>query len=89
MCRDISVVERAKQKEARYQQLAEDWAMKHGTHPTVLPIVVGTRGVVPERTVESLRTLKRWGFDVEISKRQKAATIGSVKLVWKTLTSSG
>ena len=89
VCRDLSVVERATQKEARYQQLAADWAVKHGTHPTVIPIVVGTRGVVPERTVESLKTLKRWGIDVEISRLQKAAAMGSVKLIWKTLKSSG
>ena len=89
VCRDLSVVERATQKETRYQQLAEDWAKKHGKHPTVLPIVVGTRGVVPERTVKALQTLSKWGFDVPISRLQKAAVIGSVKLIWKTLRSSG
>jgi hypothetical protein len=89
VCRDAGVVERAQQKERRYRQLAEDWAQKHGVHPTVLPLVVGTRGVVPKRTVESLGTLKRWGFDVAISRLQKAAVIGSVKIVWKTLQSSG
>ena len=55
---------RSKQKEERYQQLAADWALKYKAPPTVLPIVVGTRGVVPERTVKSLKTLKAWGFDV-------------------------
>ncbi len=89
VCRDLSVVERATQKEARYQQLAEDWARKHGRHPTVVPIVVGTRGVVPERTVKALQTLSRWGVDVPISRLQKAAVIGSVKLIWKTVRSSG
>ena len=69
--------------------LAEDWAKKHGKHPTVLPIVVGTRGVVPERTVKALQTLNKWGIDVPISRLQKAAVIGSVKLIWKTLRSSG
>jgi hypothetical protein len=89
VCRDLGVVERTQQKEQRYRQLAEDWAQKHGVHPTVLPIVIGTRGVVPKRTLESLETMKRWGFDVSISRLQKTAAIGSVKIVWKTLQSSG
>ena len=87
VCRDLSVVERSKQKEERYPQLAADRALKYKTHPTVLPIVVGTRGVVPE--VKSLKTLKAWGFDVEMSRIQKAAVWGSVTLIWKTLYSSG
>ena len=89
VCRDLSVVERATQKEARYQQLAEDWARKHGKHPSVLPIVVGTRGVVPERTVKALQTLSKWGVVVPISRLQKAAVIGSVQLIWRTVWSFG
>ena len=89
VCNDFCVVERALQKEQRYRQLAEDYAKKHRVYPTVLPIVVGTRGVVPKRTMKSLDTLKRWGFDVPISRLQKSAAVGSVKIVWKTLLSSG
>ena len=74
------MVERATQKEARYQ---------HGNHPTVLPIVVGTRGVVPERTVKALQTLSKWGVVVPISRLQKAAVIGSVQLIWRTVWSFG
>ena len=84
VCRDAVVVERAQQKEQRYRQLAEDWAKKHQVFPTVSSIV-GTRGV-PQRTLDSLATLKRWGFDVSISRLQKSAAIGSVKIVWKTLS---
>jgi hypothetical protein len=89
VCRDDAEVERAQKKEQRYRQLAEDWAKKHQVFPIVLPIVVGTRGLVPQRTLDSLATLKRWGFDVSISRFQKSAAIGSVKIVWKTLLSSG
>ena len=89
VCRDGSVVERALQKEQRYRELAEDFAQSHKVNPTVLPTVVGTRGVVPKRTMDSLDALKRWGFDVSISRLQKAAVIGSVKVVWKALQSSG
>jgi hypothetical protein len=42
VCRDYSVVERAKFK---YRIWAEDWAKKHKQHHVVVPIVVGTRGV--------------------------------------------
>jgi hypothetical protein len=38
---------------------------------------------------DSPATLKRWGFDVSISRLQKSAAIGSVKIMWKTLLSSG
>ena len=89
VCRDDSVVERAKFKEDKYRLLAEDWAKKHKRHPVVLPIVVGTRGVIPKQTVASLAKLKAWGFDMQVSRLQKAAVIGSVKAVWKTLKSSG
>lgn len=89
VCRDDKVVERAKYKEDKYRLLAEDWAKKHKRYPTVLPIVVGTRGVIPRQTMTSLAKLKAWGFDVQVSRLQKAAVIGSVKVVWKTLTSSG
>ena len=51
VCRDDSVVERAKFKEDKYRLSAEDWAKKHKRHPVVLPIVVGTRGVIPKQTV--------------------------------------
>ena len=44
----------------------------------VLPIVVGTRGVIPKQTVASLAKLKACGFDVRVSLLQKAAVIGSV-----------
>jgi hypothetical protein len=40
-------------------------------------------------TVASLAKLKAWGFDMQVSRLQKAAVIGSVKAVWKTLKSSG
>jgi hypothetical protein len=89
VCRDDSVVERAKLKEDKYRLLAEDWAKKHKRHPAVLPIVIGTRGVIPKQTVASLAKLKAWGFEVQLSRLQKAAVIGSVKAVWKTLKSSG
>ena len=78
------MVERAKFKEDKYRLLAEDWAKKHKRHLVVLPIVVGTRGAIPKQTVASLAKLKAWGFDM-----QKAAVIGSVKAVWKTLKSTG
>ena len=87
VCRDDSVVERAKFKEDKYRLLAEDWAKKHKRYPTVLPVVVGTRGVIPKQTMTSLAKLKAWGFDVQVSRLQKAAVIGSVKAVWKTLKS--
>ena len=86
VCRDLSVMTH---KVVKSQQLAEDWAKKYGQRPTV-PIVVGTRGVVPERTVEALKTLTKWrAFDVPFSRFQKAAAIGSGKVVWKTVRSSG
>jgi hypothetical protein len=90
VCRDDMVVERATEKERRYQLLARDWQQKHGgAHPTVLPIVIGTRGVVPKATVQALQKLKKWGFDVSLSKLQKAAVIGSIKIVQKTIRSYG
>ena len=69
--------------------LAEDWAKKHKRHPVVIPIVVGTRGVIPKQTGASLAKLKAWGVDMQVSRLPKAAVIGSVKAVWKTLKSSG
>jgi hypothetical protein len=36
------------------------WAKKHKRHPVVLPIVVGTRGVIPMQTVASLAKLKAY-----------------------------
>ena len=89
VCRDLSVVERAKQKEERYQLLAEDMAKGSKAHPAVIPIVVGTRGVVPTRTVAALKTLSKWGFDIPIAKLQKAAVIGSIRTVWKLVKYSG
>jgi hypothetical protein len=81
---------RARFKEDKYRLLAEDWAKKHKRHPFVLPIVVRTRGVIPKQTVASLAKMKAWGFNMQVSRLQKAAVIGSVvKSVWKTLKSSG
>ena len=57
------MVDRAKLKEDKYRLLAEDWAKKHKRYPVVLPVVVGTRGVIPKQTVASLAKLKAWGFD--------------------------
>ncbi len=81
--------ERAKFKEDKYRLLAEDWAKKHKRHPVVLPILVGTGGVIPKQTVASLAKLKAWGFDMQVSRLHKTAVIGSAKGVWKTLKSSG
>ena len=80
----------AQLKEDKYRLLAEDWEKKHKRHPVILPIVVGTRGVIPKQTVASLAKLKALGgFDVHLSRLQKTAVIGSVKVVWKTLKSTG
>ena len=89
VCRADNVVERAQQKESRYQELANDWRVRHKVQPTVVPIVVGTRGVVPNRTIKALETLKNWGFDIKLSRLQKAAVIGSIKIAQKTTWSSG
>ena len=89
VCRDDSVVERATQKAQRYLALARDYATAHNCHPTVFPIVVGTRGDVPKQTTNSLQQLKKWGFDIALSKLQKAAAIGSIQIVMKTIRSSG
>ena len=70
VCRDDSVVERAKLKQDKDRLLAEDWAKKHKRQPVVLPIVVGTRGVIRKQTVASLAKLKAWGFDVRVSRLQ-------------------
>ncbi len=63
VCREDSVVERAKLKEDKCRLLADDWAKKHKRHSVVLPIVLGTSGVIPKQTVASLAKLKAWGFD--------------------------
>ncbi len=81
------MVDQPKIKEHRL--LAKDWAKKHKRYPFVLPIVLGSRGVIPEQTVALLAKLKAWGFDMQVSRLQKAAVIGSVKAVWKTLKSTG
>ena len=89
VCRDLSVVERAAQKEEKYQRLAEDMAKQNKPHPTVIPIVVGTRGVVPNRTVAALKTLSKCGFDIPIAKLQKAAVIGARDPCFGRKTRSG
>ncbi len=70
------------------RRTSTDWAKKHKRHPVVLPLVVRTRGVIPNQTVASLPKLKAWGFDMQVSRRQKAAVIGSVRAVRKTLNLS-
>jgi hypothetical protein len=72
-CRDDSVVERAKFKEYKYR-LGEATPRRPSYR----------RGVIPKQTVDSLAKLKAWSFDYK-----KAAVIGSIKAVWKTLKSSG
>jgi hypothetical protein len=74
VCRDDSVVERAKFKEDKYR-LGEE-AQATPRRPSW--------DVVPKQTVASQAKLKAWGFDYK-----KAAVIGSVKAMWKTLRSSG
>jgi hypothetical protein len=80
------VVDRAKFKEDKYRILAEDWPKKHKRHPVVLPIVVGTRGVIEDG---SFAGEVEGSFNMQVCRLQKAAFIGSVKAVWKTLKSSG
>jgi hypothetical protein len=88
VCRDDSVVERAIQKEQRYLALARDYAMANHCHPSIFAIAIGTRGVVPKQTVNALQKLQKWGFDIQLSKLQKAAVIGSIQTHMKTIRSS-
>ncbi len=60
VCREDSVVDRAKAKEDKDGLLAEDWANKYKRHRR--PSYRG-RGVIPEQTVASQGKLKAWGFD--------------------------
>ena len=89
VCRDDSVVERAIQKEQRYLALARDYAMANHCHPSIFAIAIGTRGVVPKQTVNALQKLQKWGFDIQLSKLQKAAVIGSIQTTMKAMWSSG
>ena len=76
------MVDRATQKETPYQQLAEDCG-RRSTANTLLSYP----WLEPEVLYRS--ALNKWGIDVSISRLLKAAVIGSVKLIWKTLRSSG
>jgi hypothetical protein len=94
VCRDDSAVDEATQK-------AQRPGTTHGPTncgpqlPSIGfpdnrdPIVVGTRGVIPKQTVDSLQRLKKWGFDIDLSKLQRAAVIGLIQTIMKTIRSSG
>ena len=90
VCQDSKVVETARDKELKYMPLAADYKSRYPNKafPRVLPIAIGVRGVVPKRTIESLKYLQDRGFDIPISRLQKAAVKGSVKLIQATLQSA-
>ncbi len=66
------VVERAKIKEDKCRLGKE--AQRKPRRPSH-----SGRGVIPKRTVGSPAKLKAWGLDMQVSRLQKAAVIGSVK----------
>jgi hypothetical protein len=83
VCRDDKACTRAEEKAQRYHALAQDIALQTKKYPLVLPIAIGVTGVVSKMTERAVKKLNELGIPLKLSKLQKAAAIGSSKILSK------
>ena len=83
VCRDDKACTRAEEKAQKYIPLAEDLARQTGKHPIVIPIAIGATGAVSKMTEDAIKKLNGMGIPLQLSKLQRAAAIGTAKIMQK------
>ena len=83
---DSRVGEKEREKIEKYQDLRREVAKLWNIKTTVLPIVVGALGVVTKNLTRRLKTI---GVTTKIELLQKAALLGTARLLRKVLEAGG
>jgi hypothetical protein len=85
VCKDDRACTRAEEKQQKYIPLLEDLALQTGKYPELLVIAVGATGVVSKVTEKAVKKMNDLGIQLKLSKLQKAAAIGTAKIMKKHL----
>ena len=85
VCNDDRACDRADEKQAKYLPLRDDLGEQHKNTPTIFPIAIGATGVVSKITENAVEKLNDWGIPLQLSKLQKAAAIGTAKIIKRVL----
>ena len=85
VCNDDRACLRADEKLSKYLPLREQIGKQERNIPHVLPIAIGTTGVVSKVTENAVKKLNDWGIPLRLSKLQKAAAIGTAMTIKRVL----
>ena len=85
VCKDELVTERHLEKKRKYDLLAQDMARQDHAHPNVIIVAIGATGAVSKNGLKDLVKLKELGIPIRISRLQRSAAYGSVRILNKIL----
>ena len=76
---------RAEEKLQKYLPLLDDIALQTREHPQMFAIAIGVTGAVSKVTENAVKKLNDLRMKLKLSKLQKAAAIGTAKIMKKHL----